>query len=62
MKADRILLAIWGTPRTLDLPGADKPGCFLLRSRKDAEAILAALEQAKIVVIVGASFIGLEVA
>lgn len=62
MKADRILLATGGTPRSLDLPGADKPGCFLLRSRKDAEAILAALEQAKTVVIVGASFIGLEAA
>jgi len=62
MKADRILLATGGTPRTLDLPGADKPGCFRLRSRKDAEAILAALEQTKTVVVVGASFIGLEVA
>jgi len=62
MKADRILLAPGGSPRTLNLPGADKPGCFRLRSRKDAEAILAALEQAKTVVIVGASFIGLEVA
>jgi nitrite reductase/ring-hydroxylating ferredoxin subunit len=62
MKADRILLAPGGTPRTLNLPGADKPGCFHLRSRKDAEAILAALEQAKTVVVVGASFIGLEVA
>ncbi len=62
MKADRILLATGGTARTLDLPVADKPGCFRLRSRKDAEAILAALEQAKTVVVVGASFIGLEVA
>jgi len=62
MKADRILLATGGTPRTLDLPGADKPGCFRLRSRMDAEAILAALEQAETVVVVGAGFIGLEVA
>ncbi len=62
MKADRILLATGGTPRSLNLPGADKPGCFLLRTREDAEAILASLEQAKTVVIVGASFIGLEVA
>jgi len=62
MKADRILLAPGGSPRSLNLPGADKPGCFRLRSRKDAEAILTALEQAKTVVIVGASFIGLEVA
>jgi NADPH-dependent 2,4-dienoyl-CoA reductase/sulfur reductase-like enzyme/nitrite reductase/ring-hydroxylating ferredoxin subunit len=62
MKADRILLATGGTPRTLPVPGADKAGCHLLRSRQDAEAILAELEAAKTVVIVGASFIGLEVA
>jgi NADPH-dependent 2,4-dienoyl-CoA reductase/sulfur reductase-like enzyme/nitrite reductase/ring-hydroxylating ferredoxin subunit len=62
MKADRILLAPGGTPRALNLPGSDRPGCFRLRSLKDAEAILAALEQANTVVIVGASFIGLEVA
>ena len=62
MKADRILLATGGKPRTLDVPGADKAGCYLLRSRQDAEAILAEMEKAKSAVIVGASFIGLEVA
>jgi len=62
MKADRILLATGGKPRTLAAPGADKAGCYLLRSRQDAEAILAELDAAKTVVIVGASFIGLEVA
>jgi NADPH-dependent 2,4-dienoyl-CoA reductase/sulfur reductase-like enzyme/nitrite reductase/ring-hydroxylating ferredoxin subunit len=62
MAADRILLATGGTPRTLPVPGADKGGCYYLRSRKDAEAILADLEAAKTAVVVGASFIGLEVA
>jgi len=62
MKADRILLATGGTPRTLPVPGADKAGCYLLRSRQDAEAILSELETAKTALIVGASFIGLEVA
>lgn len=62
MKADRILLATGGKPRSLPVPGSDKAGCYLLRSRQDAEAILGELETAKTVVIVGASFIGLEVA
>jgi NADPH-dependent 2,4-dienoyl-CoA reductase/sulfur reductase-like enzyme len=62
MTADRILLATGGKPRTLPVPGADRAGCYLLRSRKDAEAILAELESARTVVVVGASFIGLEVA
>jgi NADPH-dependent 2,4-dienoyl-CoA reductase/sulfur reductase-like enzyme/nitrite reductase/ring-hydroxylating ferredoxin subunit len=62
MSADRILLATGGRPRSLPVPGADKRGCHYLRSRKDAEAILAELETSKTAVIVGASFIGLEVA
>jgi len=62
MKADGILLATGGVPRRLEVPGAEKKGCFLLRSRADAEALLDALEGAQRVVVVGASFIGLEVA
>jgi NADPH-dependent 2,4-dienoyl-CoA reductase/sulfur reductase-like enzyme/nitrite reductase/ring-hydroxylating ferredoxin subunit len=62
MSADKILLATGGEPRTLPVPGADRAGCHYLRSRKDAESILAELETAKTAVIVGASFIGLEVA
>ncbi|UCF99621.1 MAG: FAD-dependent oxidoreductase [Spirochaetaceae bacterium] len=62
LKADKILLATGGKPRSFPVPGAELQGCYLLRSRHDAEAILAELEQAKTVVIVGASFIGLEVA
>jgi NADPH-dependent 2,4-dienoyl-CoA reductase/sulfur reductase-like enzyme len=62
MAAAGILLATGGEPRTLPVPGAEKSGIHLLRSRRDAEAILGELETAKSVVIVGASFIGLEVA
>jgi NADPH-dependent 2,4-dienoyl-CoA reductase/sulfur reductase-like enzyme/nitrite reductase/ring-hydroxylating ferredoxin subunit len=59
---DRALLATGGVPRTLDVPGADLDGCFLLRSRRDAEAIVAAVEEAGRAVILGAGFIGMEVA
>jgi NADPH-dependent 2,4-dienoyl-CoA reductase/sulfur reductase-like enzyme/nitrite reductase/ring-hydroxylating ferredoxin subunit len=62
MAADAILLATGGEPRTLPVPGVEKSGIYLLRSRRDAEAILGELETAKTVIVVGASFIGLEVA
>jgi NADPH-dependent 2,4-dienoyl-CoA reductase/sulfur reductase-like enzyme/nitrite reductase/ring-hydroxylating ferredoxin subunit len=62
MSADRILIATGGRPRTLPVPGADRAGCHTLRSRADAETILAELETASTAVIVGASFIALEVA
>ena len=62
MSADRILIATGAKPRTLPVPGADRAGCHTLRSRQDAEAILAELEAAGSAVIVGASFIALEVA
>jgi NADPH-dependent 2,4-dienoyl-CoA reductase/sulfur reductase-like enzyme len=58
---DKALLATGATPRNLDIPGADLEGYFLLRSRADAEAIDAALEGAETAVIIGASFIGMEV-
>ena len=45
LSGDRILLASGGRPRKLSVPGAELAGCHLLRSRSDAEAILAELEQ-----------------
>jgi NADPH-dependent 2,4-dienoyl-CoA reductase/sulfur reductase-like enzyme/nitrite reductase/ring-hydroxylating ferredoxin subunit len=62
MAAHRVLLATGGKPRTLPVPGADKAGCHTLRSRADAEAILGELDAVETAVVVGASFIGLEVA
>jgi NADPH-dependent 2,4-dienoyl-CoA reductase/sulfur reductase-like enzyme/nitrite reductase/ring-hydroxylating ferredoxin subunit len=59
---DAVLIATGGTPRKLDVPGADLPGVFTLRSRADGDAILAALPDAKRAVVVGASFIGMETA
>lgn len=61
-KADMMLLATGGVPRTLPIAGADLTGVFTLRSHRDAAAIAAACEEAESAVILGASFIGMEVA
>jgi len=62
LQYDQVLLATGGSPRTLDVPGAALEGSFVLRSLANSKAILAAAEQAKSAVVVGASFIGMEVA
>ncbi|MGD2174877.1 MAG: FAD-dependent oxidoreductase, partial [Candidatus Brocadiaceae bacterium] len=62
LKFDRALLATGGTPRRLNVPGMDLEGCFLLRSLADGEAIASALEGAERAAIIGAGFIGMEVA
>jgi len=62
LKFDRILLATGGRPRMLDVPGKDLKNIFTLRSRADAETIVAKTENAKKAVVVGANFIGMETA
>jgi apoptosis-inducing factor 3 len=57
-----LLLATGADPIRLDIPLTGAARTFYLRSFADARAILAAAESAKAAVIVGASFIGLEVA
>ncbi len=59
---DAALLATGGVPSRPNLPGAELEHVFTLRSRADADAILARAEQSERAVILGASFIGLEVA
>lgn len=59
---DALLLATGGEPRTLDVPGANLKNVFLLRTEADAERILAASPSGSRAVLVGASFIALEVA
>ncbi|HKQ74913.1 MAG TPA: FAD-dependent oxidoreductase [Blastocatellia bacterium] len=59
---DALLVATGGEPRTLPIAGADLKNVLTLRSFSDSDAIIAAAEQAKRAVVIGASFIGLEAA
>lgn len=59
---DHLVLATGSRNRTLPVPGADLPGVHQLRSLDDADALRAAIETAKNIVVVGAGFIGLEFA
>jgi 3-phenylpropionate/trans-cinnamate dioxygenase ferredoxin reductase subunit len=56
------VLATGARPRIPAVPGADLQGILPLRSRADADALLALLPQARRLVVVGGGFIGLEVA
>jgi apoptosis-inducing factor 3 len=57
-----LLIATGADPVHLEIPGADPSRLLYLRSFADSRAIVARAKAAKRVVVVGASFIGLEVA
>jgi len=59
---DAILLATGATPIQLDIPLTDGASIHYLRTLGDSRAIIAVAEKSKSVVILGASFIGLEAA
>ena len=59
---DRLLLAPGAEPARLSVPGADQPNVFTLRSLADSRAIIEFANSARSAVVVGAGFIGLEVA
>jgi 3-phenylpropionate/trans-cinnamate dioxygenase ferredoxin reductase component len=59
---ERLVLTTGARPRTLPLEGADLNGVHLLRRIGDSESLRAAIERGPRVVVIGAGWIGLEVA
>jgi 3-phenylpropionate/trans-cinnamate dioxygenase ferredoxin reductase subunit len=59
---DALLLATGSTPRPLDVPGAHLDGVLQLRTLPDSDRIAAALVPGAHLVVIGAGWIGLEVA
>ena len=57
---DRLLLATGGVARKLGVPGEALANIFTLRSFDDSRAVIKACSAASRVVVVGASFIGME--
>lgn len=57
---EKLLLALGGKVRKLEVPGADKQGVFYLRTVEDTQSIIAAVKQSKQAVVVGGGIIGFE--
>ncbi|MFB7878627.1 NAD(P)/FAD-dependent oxidoreductase [Nocardia sp. NPDC056064] len=59
---DKLALATGSRPRTLSIPGADAPNVYTLRTIGDSDVIAGVLRADQRLVIIGAGWIGLEVA
>lgn len=57
---EKLLLAVGGHSRKLEIPGSDKKGVLYLRNLSDAKDIMNAVKTAKKSVIVGGGFVGFE--
>ena len=58
----RLLLATGGRPRAIGVPGESMPGIYQLRTLAEAERLKEAAGSSTSVTVVGAGFLGLEVA
>ncbi|MEV0293978.1 FAD-dependent oxidoreductase [Nocardia sp. NPDC050710] len=59
---DKLALATGSTPRHLPLPGSDAPNVYTLRTIEDSDTLIKLFGKAVRLAIVGAGWIGLEVA
>lgn len=59
---DRLLFATGALPRPVPIPGFDHPSVLSLRTLADAHAVIERCGTARRVVLLGAGFIGMEVA
>ena len=62
MEYDALLVATGGAPVRLNIPGSDLKNVCLLRSFADTDSIIETASGSRRVVVVGASFIGMEAA
>jgi 3-phenylpropionate/trans-cinnamate dioxygenase ferredoxin reductase component len=62
LRYDRLLLATGAVPRRLSISGSNLPGVHYLRTLEDSERLRRAVTPASRVVVVGAGWIGSEVA
>jgi 3-phenylpropionate/trans-cinnamate dioxygenase ferredoxin reductase component len=62
LRYDRLLITTGAEPRRLSIPGADLQGIHYLRSVQDSDALRERLDHGGALVVVGAGWIGAEVA
>ena len=62
LRYDRLLLATGAEPRRLAIPGSELDGVHYLRSVNDSDALRERLDRGGTVVVIGAGWIGAEVA
>lgn len=58
----KLVIATGSRVRKLPIPGADLPGCYYLRGIDDVDMLRPLMKEGARVVIIGAGYIGLEVA
>ena len=59
---DHLILATGSRPHIPEIPGVDQTGVYQLRSREDAEHLLARKVRSQSTVVIGAGLLGLEAA